>query len=337
MAASDSPTVPTPPGLIASLMAGFDAIANHAELIIFPIALDLLIWLGPHFRFGQLAEAALRQMMNLPGSEDPQMAEMMRTNLEMWQQIAERVNLMSLLRSYPVGIPSLMSGRLPIAVPGGAPAIFEITSIWSMIGLLLVFTIVGLILGALYYSLVAQAAIGGQVDLRKALITWPRTSLQVLTLTLIMGVILMAVLLPATCLLAMMTLVGASLSQCMLFLIGGMLIWFSFPLLLSTHGIFVHGSNVIASVMSSIRLSRHTLPTTAMLFLSVMVISQGLNLLWNVPQDSSWLVLVGLAGHAFITTSLLAATFVYYREAETWVKEIATRRALEKPKSSSGA
>ena len=74
-------------------------------------------------------------------------------------------------------------------------------------------------------------------------------------------------------------------------------------------------------------MSRRTLPKTATLFLAVLVVSQGLNLLWRVPVESSWLVLIGLGGHAFVTTGLLAATFVYYREAEKWVKEINARRA----------
>jgi hypothetical protein len=40
------------------------------------------------------------------------------------------------------------------------------------------------------------------------------------------------------------------------------------------------------------------------------------------PEETSWLSLVGVAGHAFVTTGLLAASFIYYRDADRWVKAI---------------
>ena len=40
MESKESVALPPPPGLIASLMAGFDAIANHVTAILIPIALD---------------------------------------------------------------------------------------------------------------------------------------------------------------------------------------------------------------------------------------------------------------------------------------------------------
>ncbi len=38
----------TPPRLFPSLKAGFDAVASHLGLILFPIALDVLLWFGQH-------------------------------------------------------------------------------------------------------------------------------------------------------------------------------------------------------------------------------------------------------------------------------------------------
>jgi len=44
-------------------------------------------------------------------------------------------------------------------------------------------------------------------------------------------------------------------------------------------------------------------------------------MLWKAPPVTSWLTLVGVGGHAFISTALLAASFVYYRDADHWVQE----------------
>jgi len=59
-----------------------------------------------------------------------------------------------------------------------------------------------------------------------------------------------------------------------------------------------------------------------------LVISEGLNILWNMPPADSWLVLVGIAGHAFISASLLAASFVYYRDALTWIQKVIQKTNL---------
>jgi hypothetical protein len=37
------------------------------------------------------------------------------------------------------------------------------------------------------------------------------------------------------------------------------------------------------------------------------------------------MALVGIAGHAFITTSLLAASFIYYRDMQVWLQTVLDR------------
>ena len=49
---------------------------------------------------------------------------------------------------------------------------------------------------------------------------------------------------------------------------------------------------------------------------------RGLGILWSAPKSESWLALVGFAGHAFVTTALLAASFVYYRDMGDWVQNV---------------
>jgi len=43
------------------------------------------------------------------------------------------------------------------------------------------------------------------------------------------------------------------------------------------------------------------------------VLGLGLDMLWTLPEASSWLLGVGILGHAFIYTALVAAAFVYFR------------------------
>jgi hypothetical protein len=66
-------------------------------------------------------------------------------------------------------------------------------------------------------------------------------------------------------------------------------------------------------------------------FLGVLLISEGLDVLWSTPEENSWLTLIGVAGHALVTTSLLAASFVYYRDAGRWVNWMLKQAQLSSP------
>jgi hypothetical protein len=77
--------------------------------------------------------------------------------------------------------------------------------------------------------------------------------------------------------------------------------------------------------MSSLRMSRFTLPTSSMFVLSVFLLSRGLSYLWTIPASDSWVLVFGIFGHAFISTTLLAASFVYYRDMSNWLQNVYER------------
>ena len=64
------------------------------------------------------------------------------------------------------------------------------------------------------------------------------------------------------------------------------------------------------------------LPYAAGLFVVVVVLNLGLALVWNIPADDSWLLVLGLGGHALISTALVAATFVFYQDRYRWWVEM---------------
>ena len=56
-----------------------------------------------------------------------------------------------------------------------------------------------------------------------------------------------------------------------------------------------------------------------------------LEFLWAIPADNSWLALVGIFGHAFITTALLASSFIYYHDMTTWLQTVLARLRGDMP------
>jgi len=46
-------------------------------------------------------------------------------------------------------------------------------------------------------------------------------------------------------------------------------------------------------------------------------------MLWRIPPENSWLTLIGLAGHAFVATGLISASFIYYHDTRQWIGQLA--------------
>lgn len=317
----ESQVMPVPPNLLRSLRAGFDAVANQIVVIIIPIALDLLIWLGPHLQIKTLINGLINASNSAENISQLQSGEILSAGTEMMHTIADKFNLLSLLRTIPVGIPSLMSGGLHGEIPNGIPIYIDLTNpllaVVISIGLLLV----GLVVGSFYYILVVQVALQGRIELKMILKAWSWTSLQVLSLALAFLLLFMLITIPSMCAILGIALFGLPIAQFASFLYLGLLLWLAFPLLFSTHGIFVNHGNALDSVKRSMVLTKMTLPTTSLFILLVLGLSEGLDFLWRVPPETSWLTLIGLGGHAFVTSALLAASFVYYRDADHWVQE----------------
>jgi hypothetical protein len=322
MAMTDSQEIPAPPRLIPALVAGFDAITNHISVILFPIVFDVFIWFAPHLRMKVLIENIVADMVKLAASESVELADMVEVGKDAWLQIADQINLTIALRSYPVGVPSLMASARPLETPVGIPLMIDVPNIGY--ALIIVFLLMGLgmILGTFYYQLVCSAALGGDLLWRRLLQEWPGTSLKVMLLALTWAVLFLLVSIPASCFISIVALIGFSMGQLALLLYGGFLIWLIFPLLFSAHGIFVKKLAVWPSIRLGIRITNSTLPTTVLFILSAFILVQGFNMLWRIPPDSSWFYLLGVGGHAFIVTGILAASFVYYRDAERWVTSV---------------
>src|SRR4030042_3665963 len=318
----ESQVMPVPPNLIASLRAGFDAVANQIAIISIPIAIDLFLWLGPHIQIKSLAINFLKSMSSTIELSSIQSGDVLTASMDVIRATAEQFNLLTLFRTIPVGIPSLMAARLPVELPNGVPIFIDIPNIFGAAGIAISSIIIGLIFGCFYYILVGQIALQGKINLNNIVKNWSWSSIQVLGLALALLVLFVVISVPSTCAISALALFGLQLGQFAIFLYIGIILWLAFPLLFAAHGIFVNHNNALASVQRSMMLTRMTLPTTSLFILAILVISEGLDLLWRIPPETSWLTLLGISGHAFISSALLEASIVYYRDADHWTQEI---------------
>ena len=190
-----------------------------------------------------------------------------------------------------------------------------------MLGLAFILVPLGWIGGGLYFRQVARSILGED----EANISFLNVIFQTILLSLIWLVAMVIIFIPLVMVLGVFTLINPLLANIAVFVILFLSFWVIVPLFFIPHGIFVRNQNAFYSIYSSLRLTRFSLPTSGMFVLSAFLLSRGLDVLWSAPQTDSWLTLVGFAGHAFITTVLLAASFIYYRDMTDWLKNVYER------------
>jgi hypothetical protein len=310
--------LPPPPGLLASLRAGFDSVANHIAVILPPLLLDLFLWLGPHLRLKKFLQPLIDRMPSLVSvfpSNFTDLATVQTVQAE-WTGIAEKFNLFVILRTFPVGITSLLSFKMSMQNPFGIPASLDAGSFIGILSWVVLLIFLGWIIGALYYYWVSKAALKPE-----ARSLW-KSLKQAVLLSLIWMGLLFFFGLPILLILSVLTAVSPVLGQVVLFAGAILMIWLVIPVFFSAHGIFTLQLDALRAILNSLRMVRFTLPNTGLFLLIFVVLNQGLNFLWNTPSQDSWWMLVGIAGHAFVSTALVAASFVYYHDINAWLKVV---------------
>jgi hypothetical protein len=317
----------TPPKLIPSLTQGVTTVANHIYLMLMPIVLDLFLWFGPHLSFEKLLQGVFASIKTSLAS----FADMAGA-LDSYESIlksVQQLNFFSMLRSLPIGVPSLLQWAEGSKTPLGSYTTISVENSNTALLLFLGMSILGIILGSIYLYSLASVTTKEKSKSTIKLILW--TIFQCLILSLALLIAFFIILIPVSLLSDIMMVLAPGLYEIAIFVVGIFIIWLLMPLIFAAHGIFVERKNAIQSIMLSIRMVRSYLPGTGLFVLTAVLIYLGLNILWSKPPMNSWLLLIGIFGHAFIATSLLTASFIFYRGGLAWMKE-KIRRSLANPK-----
>jgi len=319
-------TLPPPPGVIASLQAGFNVVSNKVILITLPVLLNAFLWLGPRLSVGQWYGALLNNWITLlkqNGFPAKDLA-LYTDNAPILIDFFQKLNWLGWVRTLPIGIPALLldiPSKFPVPTPLGIQSVVQLPSFAIVAGSVLLLTFVGWLGGGLYFRIVAGASLGAD----EAGIGLLRALAQTILLSIIWIIGSVIILLPVVLIMTVLAAISAVLAEIVFFIMLFFMFWLVVPLFFTPHGIFVRKQNAFVSIMSSLRMSRFTLPTSSMFVLSVFLLSRGLSYLWTIPASDSWMLVFGIFGHAFISTTLLAASFVYYRDMSNWLQNVYER------------
>jgi hypothetical protein len=317
--------LPPPPGVISSIKAGFDIIATHITAILLPLLVNLFLWLGPRLRLDALFESVKGDAVQIWKSGGVSADDIQRV-LTWYNNTIPQLNLFWLLRTLPVGISGLLFPQAISLTPLGNPATLQVTAL-NLLGWMFLLTLIGWVGGGLYFRSVAWITITNKdeqpISIRRAIT-------QTVLISILWSFLLMAIGMPVFLVLALALQFSPFVANLLVLFLSLGSMWVIVPLFFWPHGVFLKNQNALSSIISSFQMTRFTLPASSMFVLTVFLMTFGLNYLWSIPPQDSWMTIVGIFGQSFVATALLASSFIYYRDMNVWLQT-----AIEKlrPKS----
>ena len=325
--------------VLASLAAGFDRVASKPVLILPILALDLLLWLGPRLGITTLIPEGI-EWLGLPAGSDPLLLEEIRVIEQVLVIFRERYNILSALSvfpagmpfnmliasgSLPAGMPSLMAGRFPAVSPLGEPIVHLIGNPLVAAIIWLGITILGLGLGTFYHRLLAWQTMPG-VELGSGWKSWWRM-LILYALAYCGGMVVVTV---SALLASIASLYIPLLGALILFAGMSALFWTAVYFAFTAHGIVGYQFGVIKAIMESVFVVRASLLSTVGFLFSAFAITWFTTMeIWSLPGDASWYNLLAFVGFAFVSTTLLAASYVFYQERRVWLVELRAKLVMK--------
>ena len=314
--------------MIAALVGGFETVNKSLVLALLPLLLDLFFWLGPQLSIKPLLDDTAQQLAQV-AAEAPE-GSLAAQIAGQWSAIdvqADQFNLFWLLSTAPLGVPSTMARRIAETAGAHGLGVWGVSNGLLYLGLLAVFNVIGVFAGAVYFECIAQQVREGSISigqlLRRVWIDW----LQMIALALAGLIVILVLGVPALALTMVLTALNAILGSAALALAFSVLFWLLVFGIFALHGITLGRRNLFVSLWESIRLVQMNLAPTIGLVTVVMLLYFGLGSVWALAPTDSWINVIGIAGHAVVSTALVAATFVYYQDRMRWWQELRSGRA----------
>jgi len=319
--ATDRPT-----GLIDTLQAGFNAVNRNVWLLIFPIAIDLFLWWGPQPTAGPMLERWLSQIppAQLSTSLGPGFEESRRGAVDSLRrgEGAARYNLLAFLAPPLMGVPVFLSPPIAgLPQTRGEGPLLPLDSPASVLAVVLASIVLGLMLSTLFYGLLAQGVREGRAGLARFLPDFAQLTVWVVALFLLMIAAIVFATGPFVALfVATQTMgpqsVAAAVASVMAAILVGVALWAFIYLFFTPHAVYVSKVAPFVAIQNSILVVRYNFWSSVGLILLMLLISEGLHVLWQQLAVNARTagVAMSIVGHIYISAGLAAAGMTYYKE-----------------------
>lgn len=306
-------TKPQPLSIVETISVGYAALNRRLWVVLIPFALDLYLWFGmrvsfaPFFRLIRDWLAALVAVM----IDNPQQQEQVVVSI-LNVDIRSIVGWLSIV---PVFVPQLWSDR-----SSGIPSVIYVGSPLGILAVLLLLSVVALLVSSLFLTMLATGLQRERVALATYFWRWITATLGMAGYGLLLCGAVALVSIPGVAMVVGLTLVAPKLTSLGLLVWFGAWFWMYIYTGFAVEAVLLDGVNPAQAVSNSIQLVRHSfLGTLALLLLSALIVS-GTRVLWQSLMTSTLGLLLALLGSAYISSGLVAARLVFYRDRFRLVK-----------------
>jgi hypothetical protein len=312
-----------PQSVIQVLASGFELIIQNPWVIVFPIALDLLIWLGPQISIKPLFDRFLALMSSsavLPPNVSPETMQNFELVKEALQAAGDSFNLVGVIAT---GIPSLFWIEPP-ASAGNRIIVLDVADGLTLFAVLVLLALVGIWLTAVYFELLGRAV---HHDVQPNTFV-PRTLkgfANLLVLVLGLGVAMIVILFPISLGATVLSLFSQELSSLLVWLVSFFFLWAMLYLAFALPAIFVSGANALQAIVHSVSLFRFDFWSSMGLVILAYLIRWGFAFVWQMFWDTPAGILFDVIANAFLGGGLTAAILVFYADRIKWLSQIHER------------
>ena len=308
-------------GVIDTLSAGYGVVNRHPWLLLMPILLDLFLWLGPQFSMGRLVGRTIGRAVPF-GPGGAAAGAFSRAQLAELVQAFEGFNLLSALAPsmlFSAQVPSMVGLPSFVATLGVRDPLRSVPiETWAgALAMLAGAGLLGLLLGSLYYAVLAQEVRDGGLSAVGLPVQAVRSWLRVLQyLLLVLGV---AVLfgLPIGLLEAGAVLISPTLGLLIMSAVTVAVIWAGIYLYFVPEAIFLSQVGPLQAIRNSVAVVRLSpWATWGIIGLTALVLL-GMAQVWELAARQlaePWGVALAVLGNAYIVSGLIAASMRFYRE-----------------------
>ncbi len=319
METDEMPSTTPLPGVLKALGEGCSQVANNAKLMLVPILADLFLLFGPKLRikeyFQPFLTSAFRQMLTTVSKT---IADQLETGIEIFMEFLGTINLFGFIRTIPVGLKILFTAGSS-ETPIGSSAEIELHSILQIIVIIIMMTALGVLAGTLYYFIIAGSI--DEKDKKYSAEIFGKQLLNTILLYIAIGIVLAISVIPFSCAMTSALMISPMIYQILILILIVIVCWLVVPLFYIPHGIFVKQLDLAEAIRNSFKMASWSGMLTVRFILFSIIISMGLDMIWSLADQSSWLILFSIFGHAFVSTALLAGSFIFYRELDRWQNE----------------
>ncbi len=305
-------------GIIDSISEGLALVRRRPRIMLIPLIVDLGLWLAPRLSVQPLV-ARLAESVGLPATmSGPEAYDTVDLLRQFLLSFGEGSNLLSLIGSGLVGIPSLVGAGVPsgLAHPGGQVAL---SNLFLAAVVALILSVVGLLVAAVYLTVVASAVRGEAPAPRDVLAKAWRNGVRLLVLVGVLIAVGLALGIPATVVVTVVSLLSPTVAALTMSLLGLLalwaVLWVLFYLFFVVDAMVLQEIGLQRAILNSVIVVRSSFWRTLGLVILLNVLTAGFTLVWEWVAVSVPLgILVAIAGNTFIGSGLVAASFVYYRD-----------------------